>query len=345
VVALRDEDGDGRADRIERFGAEGGNGIAYASGALYFAPDDKVVRYALDQFVPSSAPVTIVSGLPASPDHYAKSILVRGDALFVNIGSSSNACQVENRIPHSPGLDPCPELSTRAGVWKFARDEQGQSQRDGERFVSGTRNANALALDPRDGELYAVLNGRDQLYDNWPELYSQRDDALAPAEELLRLKKSANYGWPYCYYEPRLAKKVLAPEYGGDGLIEGRCSVYELPIASLPADWAPLGMSFYEGTSFPAPYRDGAFIASHGSRFAPNASGSLPGYNVVFQPFRRGQPTGQYTEFATGFAGDGRPLPEAARYRPVGVAQGPDGSLYISDDKVGRIWRVIAIRA
>jgi glucose/arabinose dehydrogenase len=101
-------------------------------------------------------------------------------------------------------------------------------------------------------------------------------------------------------------------------------------------------MVFYEGSAFPSRYRGGAFIASHGARSTPDAQGSLPGFNVVFQPFRHGEPTGQYEQFATGFAGDARPLPEAARYRPVGVAQGPDGSLYISEDKVGRIWRVVA---
>lgn len=107
-------------------------------------------------------------------------------------------------------------------------------------------------------------------------------------------------------------------------------------MATYGAHWAPLGITFYKGRAFPEAYRGGAFIASHGSRFAPDAQGDLPGYNVIFQPFDGERPSGDYQEFATGFAGDERPLPEAARYRPVG----PDGSLFISDDKVGRVWKV-----
>jgi glucose/arabinose dehydrogenase len=333
IVALRDGDGDGRADQIERFGSVGGSGLALRRGALYFAPDDAVLRYKLDDdaLTPSVEPVTVVRGLPSTPDHYAKALALRGNELFVSIGSSSNACQRENRMPRSPGIDPCPELGARAGVWMFHSDKLEQRQRDGERYVEGARHLAALALNPRDGQLYAAQSGRELLFESWPELYTPADDALAPAEELVRLRRGGNLGWPYCYYEPRLARRVLAPEYGGDGLQEGYCGAYDLPISSLPAHWAPLGMAFSN-------QRDGAYIASHGSRSASGARG--PGYNVVFQRFRRGEPFGEYEEFASGFAGDG-PLPEAARYRPAGVAEGADGSVYISDDKVGRIWRVL----
>lgn len=330
IVALRDSDGDGRADQIRRFGNVGGSGLAYQRGALYFAPDDAVLRYTLDgdALTPSAEPVTVVRGLPSTPDHYAKTLALRGNDLFVSIGSSSNACQRENRMPRSPGIDPCPELGTRAGVWLFRSDKLEQRQRDGERYVEGARNLHALAINPKDGQLYAAQQGRDQLFENWPELYTLEDDAIAPAEEILRLRRGGNLGWPYCYYEPRLAKRVLAPEYGGDGLLDGYCSSYDVPIGTLPAHAAPQGMVF-------SSQREGVYIAAHGSR-----SGAS-GYNVVFQRFRRGEPIGEYEEVASGFAGDGS-LPEGARYRPSGVAEGEDGSLYISDDKVGRIWRIVS---
>jgi glucose/arabinose dehydrogenase len=101
-------------------------------------------------------------------------------------------------------------------------------------------------------------------------------------------------------------------------------------------------MHFYTGDMFPAKYRNGAFIAFHGSRFEPDATGDLPGYNVVFLPFDGDLPApGDFEVFADEFAGDARPLPDAAEYRPVGLAEGPDGALYISDDHAGRIWRVV----
>lgn len=132
---------------------------------------------------------------------------------------------------------------------------------------------------------------------------------------------------------------MLAPEYGGDGVTEGRCAAMTMPDAVLPAHWAPLGMIVAGGSQFPARYQHGLFITTHGSRFDMNAQFD-PGYNVVFLPLDDGQVAGDYEPFAVGFAGPGRPLPEAAMYRPVGIAMLPDGSLLVGDDKVGRIWRI-----
>jgi len=348
VLALRDTDGDGDADVRQKFGSTGGNGVAYAFGHLFFAQDDKVVRYLLppSRFLPIGNPVTVVSGLPHDGDHTNKTVVV-GDSLrllgslFVNIGSASNACQVENRVPFSPGVDPCPELPIRAGVWRFAAFRSGQGQRDGERYATGLRNMVALDVNPRDGRLYGVQNGRDQLAELWPNIYTPEQDALLPSEELFRIDRGANYGWPYCYHDPAIGK-VLAPEYGGDGTTEGRCSAVREPLLALPAHWAPLSMLFYTGRQFPDRYRQGVFVAFHGSRFDATNQPAGPGYNVVFVPFGAdGRPSGGYEVFADGFAVDTSDLPDSAVHRPVGLAQGPDGSLYISDDKGGRIWRVV----
>ena len=346
VLALRDNDGDGDADIRRRFGDRGGNGITYGLGHLFFAENERIVRYFLPpwRFEPVGSARTVVSGLPATGDHVNKTVVL-GDllyfgSLFVNIGSASNACQVENRVPGSPGIDPCPELPVRAGVWQFAAFGTNQSQASGRRFVKGARNMVALDINYRNGRLYGVQNGRDQLSELWPAVFTPEQDLVLPTEELFRLDRGADYGWPYCYHDPDRGK-VLAPEYGGDGTIEGRCAQVREPLASFPAHWAPLSMLFYSGQQFPARYRRGAFVAFHGSRFDPASQPEGPGYNVVFVPFSDGEPSGPFEVFADGFAGPGAVSPETALHRPVGLAQGPDGSLYITDDKGGRIWRVV----
>jgi glucose/arabinose dehydrogenase len=346
VLALRDLNGDGRADRRARFADRGGNGIALGRSHLFFAQNDRILRYFLPRgfFTPLGGPSTVVSGLPASGDHVNKTVVFDDPhgarpVLYVNIGSASNSCQVENRVPHSPGVDPCPELPVRAGVWRFSALRRGQEQEDGQRFATGLRNMVALAVAPGSGRLWGVQNGRDQLHENWPELFTPEQDVLLPSEELFRIDRGADYGWPYCYHDPERGK-VLAPEYGGDGEIEGRCAAVREPKLALPAHWAPLSMLFYTGDQFPARYRRGVFVAFHGSRFDPSHPAG-PGYNVVFVPFEGSEPAGSFEVFADGFAGGGTPLPDAAAHRPVGLAQGPDGSLYITDDKGGRIWRVV----
>jgi glucose/arabinose dehydrogenase len=343
ILALRDTDGDGRPNVQQRFGSNGGNGIAWHDGHLYFAPNNEVIRYSFtgDELVPAGAPESIVSGLPIGGDHPRKAIAIdASNNLFVNHASASNSCQVANRQLESPGVDPCPELPIRAGVWRFSATTVGQTLASGERWATETRNLNALAINPADGLLYGAQNGRDQLFENWPAFFDERDDALLPAEELFRLDRGAAYGWPYCYYDGIRNKKVLAPEYGGDGTVVGRCASRELPLTDFPAHWAPLGMTFYTGDAFGSKYAGGLFIAFHGSRFDPRLQPEGPGYNVVFVNWQNGKPVGKFETFADGFAG-GDPSPAGAAHRPVSVAQATDGSLFISDDKGGWIFRVV----
>ena len=346
VVAMRDTDGDGRFDVKTRFGPEGGNGVAWGEGQLYFAPDDRVIRFTFigDELVPTGAQDIIVSGLPDTFDHPRKTVVLDGrGGMFLNIASGSNSCQVADREDNSPGLDPCPELPLRSGVWHYSATTIGQTHSPGNRFASELRNMNALAINPADGKLYGAQNGRDQLFDNWSALgFTERDDALLPAEELFVIEQGKRYGWPYCYYDGVKKKKVLAPEYGGDGSIVGRCADRELPIADYPAHWAPLGMTFYTGTQFPSRYQGGLFIAWHGSRFDPRLQPAGPGFVVTFTPWAAGKPSGKFETFADGFAG-GNPTPAGAAHRPVSVTQAVDGSLFISDDKGGWIWRVFYV--
>ena len=339
IVALRDTNGDGRMDVRERFGDNGGSGIALRGDELLFATDDAVLRYRISRrsLRPAGAPDTIVAQLATGRSHSAKTIAVRGNDLFVNIGAPSNSCQVQDRQLQSAGQDPCPELETRAGVWRFDVRRVGQTQRDGERWATGIRNAVAITINPADRALWVVQHGRDQLVQNWPVHFDTTESAELPAEELFRVSRGDDFGWPYCFYDGLAKRKVLAPEYGGDGAQVGRCANVKGPVASLPGHWAPNGLLFYTGRRFPQRYRGGAFIAFHGSwNRAPRPQA---GYNVVFVPFARGS-AGAYEIFADGFAGESV-QPNSALHRPMGLALGPDGSLYISDDRGGRVWRVM----
>jgi glucose/arabinose dehydrogenase len=190
-------------------------------------------------------------------------------------------------------------------------------------------------------ELYAMQHGRDQFYQLYPEMYTDQQSAELPAEELLLVKKGADFGWPYCYYDQFQQKKILAPEYGGDSKKQGRCEGVNQPLIGFPGHWAPNGLLFYTGSMFPSKYKNGAFIAFHGSW--NRAPLEQQGYKVVFVPFGKdGKPNGQWEVFANGFAGaEAVKSTRDAQYRPCGLAQGPDGALYISDSVKGRIWKIV----
>jgi glucose/arabinose dehydrogenase len=352
IVGLRDKDGDGRADEQSQFSAGlGGSGMAWRDGLLYFGANDRVLRFRLPdgRLTPIRDPEVVVSGLPNTGDHISKTVVLADDnRLFVNIGSASNSCQVANRRAQSPGVFPCPELPGRAGVWTFDARGTNQTQASGQHFATGYRNLVALAVNPENGELYAVQHGRDMLFENWPQFFSVEQDAVLPAEEFVRISRGSNNGWPYCYFDDVFEhRKVLAPEYGGNGKkVRGpqriNCASYNQPLASFGAHWAPNGLHFYSGEQFPRRYRGGAFVAFHGG--FDRAPLPNEGFNVVFVPMgSNGSPSGPSEVFADGFAGSTGPLPATAKHRPVGVTEGPDGSLYVSDDRGGRIWRIFFV--
>jgi mono/diheme cytochrome c family protein len=259
--------------------------------------------------------------------------------LYVDVASATNSCQLKNRTLQSPGVVPCKELRTRGGVWRYDAKRANQVFSAAERFATGLRNAEGFGVDADGRRLFATQHGRDQLRANWPKLYKPEEEATLPAEELLLLKKGGDYGWPECYYDGARRRLVLAPEYGGDGGKKiGLCAKKRAPIAAFPAHWAPDGMVLYDRPQFPARYRHGVFIAFHGSW--DRAPYPQQGYNVVFQPLSGGQAAGTCEIFADGFAGEMK-SPDQALHRPTGVAVGPDGSLYVSDDVRGRIYRIV----
>lgn len=346
LVALKDTQGTGKADHVERFGqtfaegGKGGTGIYIYKDWVYAELNDKIVRYALKdgEITPTGKPETILSGMPITGDHPMHPFIIDKDGnLFVSMGSATNTCEVKNRMPGSLGHDPCTELETRAGVWRYDANKTDQVFSPKGRYASGIRNGEGFDFDAA-GRLFVTQHGRDQLRENWSKLYTAEQGFDLPAEEVVILKEGASYGWPKCYFDGKQGKLVLAPEYGGDGGKKvGDCDKAEPPVAAFPAHWAPNDLKIYKSEDFPAGYRGGAFIAFHGSwNRAPGPQG---GYNVVFQPLADGKPSGDYIVFADGFAGRYKD-PGRATHRPSGLAVGPYGALYVSDDVGGRIWRI-----
>ncbi len=349
VTALRDTDGDGRADIIETFGGNArernyGTAARIHNGYLYFSSELIVYRYKLTpgQLVPEGEAEIILTDDHSHgvSEHIAKPIAFDGKGnMYVPFGAHSNGCQVDNRTPGSPGMDPCPMLEDHGGIWRFDANKVGQTQKDGYRFATGLRSIVGMEWNRADNNLYAVHHGRDDLLRLWPQLFSPWQSALLPSEEFFLIKDGTDGGWPYCYYDQMQGKKVLNPEYGGDGNKVGRCDDCAKPLIGFPGHWAPNDLHFYRGNQFPARYRNGAFIAFHGS----TNRGPYPqsSYFIGFVPFKNGKPSGDYEIFADGFAGkEIIPSPNDADYRPMGIAMGPDGSMYFADTEKGKIWKV-----
>ena len=241
----------------------------------------------------------VLSGLPLTGDHRMHPFVIdsKGE-LFVDLGSATNFCQFQNRIPNSPGHDPCTEKETRAGRWRYDANKTGQIFSPKESFVTGLRNGEGFAFDDA-GRLFATQHGRDQLFQNWPRFYTAAQSAELPAEELVQLIAGADYGWPECYYDQQQNKLVLAPEYGGDGgKTVGVCAQRLGPVAAFPGHWAPNDLVIYHGSWNRAPDPQG-------------------GYNVVFQPPADGKASGPFVVFADGFAGAYKD-PGRAAFRPTG---------------------------
>jgi glucose/arabinose dehydrogenase/mono/diheme cytochrome c family protein len=347
LVALKDTSGSGKADVNQRFGATvqsggaGGTGIGIYKGWLYAELNDKILKYALnnDSVLPGEASQVVVSGLPLGGDHpmHPFAIDANGD-LYIDVASATNSCQEKNRTLKSPGKNPCTELATRGGVWRYDAKKINQVFSPAGRYATGIRNAEGFGVDSVGQQVFVTQHGRDQLHTNWPDVIKDAEqEATLPSEEVLLLKQGGDYGWPMCYHDPFQPGLVLAPEYGGDGKTAGPCAEKIAPVAYFPAHWAPNGMVLYNQKQFPAHYQQGLFIAFHGSwNRAPYAQG---GYNVVYQALSGKTASGKCEIFADGFAGADK-SPGKAAHRPSGLAVGPDGSLYVSDDVAGRIYRV-----
>ncbi len=344
IIGLRDADGDGRAETKVAFGSGGGTGIALRGDWLYHSTNDAVFRYRLTpgQLAPGGEHERIVRNLPSERSHAAKTIAFDGEGrLLVEVGTPTNALGNPDRAPGAKGLDYTGHLEKYGGFWRFDPDRPDQTQAEGTRFSTGHRHILTIAWNDVAGDFFTVMQGRDQLDVVAPQLYTSADNAELPGEEFHVLRKNSDLGWPSTYWDPQQKKRVFAPEYGGDRKKTPPPGRFQDPIFSFPAHWSPMQMAFYRGTQFPEKYRGGAFIAFHGSwNRAP-----LPqkGYQVAFVPFDpAGSPLGTWETFADNFAGTTViASPRDARFRPNGLAVGPDGSLYVADSLKGRVWRII----
>jgi glucose/arabinose dehydrogenase len=342
IIRLHDANGDGKADAISGFGNYEGTGIIIRNGYLYASSNENVYRYKINEkngIVDAGSEQKIVTGLVDKNQHNSKSLALDNNGnIYVNIGAPSNCCQVLDRVKGSPGQDPCPILEKAGGIWQFKADKTNQSYAEGVRYATGLRNVVGLDWNSEVNELYVMQHGRDMLYQFYPNLFTQKEGAENPAEELFRIKKGDDCGWPYCYYDNDKQEKLLNPEYGGDRKKTDRCADKTKSIVQFPGHLAPNALLFYTGNQFPAKYKNGAFIAFHGSwNRAPEPQA---GFFVVFVPFKDGMPAGKWEVFADGFSAPATASTGKVQYRPCGLAQAPDGSLLISDDNNGTIWKV-----
>lgn len=307
LTLLRDADGDGRYEGRAIF-AENLNapyGLALIGNRLFVANQDELVRfdYSPGQ-IRASAPPVSVTPLPAVVNHHwTKSLAASADGRFLYVGIGSNSNIGER------GMD---VEEDRAVVWQVDA-ETGASRQ----FATGIRNPTALAVQPGLGQLWAVVNERDELGDN-----------LVP-DYLTTVREGAFYGWPYAYWGPNPDHRVrpFKPE---------KVEATVRPDYALGSHTAPLGLAF----SIPAlgqRFADGVFVGMHGSWNRKKPAG----YKVVFVPFRNGRPSGEPIDFATGFMGDDG----KTRGRPVGVSVDPRGALLIADDLSNTVWRVAPVRA
>jgi glucose/arabinose dehydrogenase len=342
IVQLRDTTGDGIADQESDFGTFRGTGIGIKNGWLYASSNEEVYRFKLndDGTVANTAePEKIITGLISRGEHEAKAFTMDNDGnIYVNIGAFSNSCQIEDRKKGSLGMRPCPVLDSAAGIWKFRTDKLNQGYAEGTRYATGLRNVVGIDWNTSTNSLFVMQHGRDQLHTIFPDMFTDKDNAELPAECMYELHQGSNAGWPYIYYDPIQHKKILAPEYGGDGKKTAGEDAID-PVITFPAHMAPNDLLFYTGTQFPEKYKNGAFIAFHGSwNRAPEPQ---EGFYVAFVPFSNGKPSGNWEVFANGFSGGPKNTASGgALHRPCGLAQGPDGSLYVTDDVKGTIWKI-----
>ena len=356
TVGLRDTDGDGRADSVVYFGdykdiGSSAVGMTIHDGYLYTSTVNQVLRTKLTpgKLVPENKTEVMLTDLDSNVAHNwhtTKPVAFdKKGNMYVPFGTPTDAGQDITKygpvgLPGGAGLDPVPDLAEHGGIWRFDASKTNQTQKDGKRISTGIRSIVGMQWNDRDDHLYAVVNGIDNFHTMYPKLFSSWQAAVLPAEMLIRADEGTNFGWPYAYYDHMLKKNVLQPGYGGDGKTIGKASEYSAPVIGFPGHWAPMDILFYNGDRFPPRYKDGAFVAFHGS--TDRSPYPQAGFIVCFIPFKNGTATGDIEVFADGFTGiDTVVNTNNAKYRPMGLATGPDGSLFIVESNQGKIWRIM----
>lgn len=336
IYRLRDTNNDGVADEQVGFGDYPGTGIFIKDDYLYASSNNSIYRYKLNdkqEVINTDQPEKLVSGLREKDRDKSKSIAVDNQGnIYVNIASDNDRCREPNS---GKGIMPCSLLDSAAGIWRFKANVPNQSFDSGVRFATGLKNVVGLDWNAKTNSLFVLQHGRGAFDDFYPQYYTPQQSANLPAETMYELHQGDNAGWPYVYYDHIQKKKILAPEYGGDGKKLGTAKTIN-PLAAFPAHMGPNALLFYTGTAFPERYRNGAFIAFHGQ-----SQSLYKGYLVGFVPFKNGKPSGPWEIFADNFAGIDLVKPTGpVQHRPCGLAQGPDGSLYVTDDLNGTIFKI-----
>jgi glucose/arabinose dehydrogenase len=338
LVALSDTTGDGVADVVTPFGpGEGGTGVTWRAGWLYFAADIGVFRmpWPAAAKAPTGEGEWVARDLPSGGTsgwaHVMKGVAVGGDgAVYVSVGSATDNCQPSPEIGPQTGLWPCPELASRAGIWRFLPPAKAGERWIGSRHATGLRNAMALAQDPLTGTLWAATHGRDLLNRAWG--WSDLESANQPAELLVAVTRGADFGWPYCMgrWRDSVTTLVVAPEYSAQER-GAACASRAQPSAGYPGHWSPMAIA-PATAALPAPWRRGLLIAFHGSR--TRAPLTEAGHVVLFQPLdTTGRPAGEHRIFL-------RTTDAPGALRPAGVAIAPNGVVYVADDDHARIIRI-----
>ncbi len=333
IYYLTDQNHDGYFETKTGFADYPGTGIKIKNGYLYSSSNSGVYRYKLNaknEVIDANNPELLVKGLIDKRSDNSKAFVVDdNNNLYVVVGSYSDACRAQGSIVGIPG---CPLLDSVGGIWKFKADKLNQTYADGERFATGIKNSVGIDVNPITKTVFATQHGRS-LDNKYPQYYTAQQVAQLPAEALYELHKGDNAGWPFAYYDNFQNKYVQSPEYGGDGKRSPDMKYVE-PVTVIPAHFAPNDLLFYTGKMFPARYQNGVFMAFHAQ--SPEMK---KGYLVAFVPFKNGKPSGKYEIFADDFS---TPINGilAIKYRPCGLAQGPDGALYVSDDVNGTIFKI-----
>jgi glucose/arabinose dehydrogenase len=304
ITLLRDADGDGKPEVQQVFleNLYSPFGVVLVGQDLYVANTDALVRYG---YVPGETRIAgagvKLTDLPGGPidHHWTKSLTASpdGSKLYVGVGSNSNI--TEN------GMEAEKE---RAAIWEVDRATGAHRI-----FASGLRNPNGLTFEPQSGQLWTVVNERDELGPN-----------LVP-DYMTSVRDGGFYGWPYSYYGQHLDPRVMPqrPDLVAKAIV---------PDYALSSHVAPLGLAFSTGDSLPAEFRSGAFVGEHGSWNRHEFNG----YKVIFVPFADGRPNGMARDVVSDFLNaDGQ-----TRGRPVGVAMDRAGALLIADDVGNAVWRV-----
>ncbi|KPM48730.1 PQQ-dependent sugar dehydrogenase [Jiulongibacter sediminis] len=321
--------------KTKSFGSLPGTGVELHNGYLYASSNSAIYRYPLNsdgEVADTEHPELIVSGLADHGRDNAKPFTFDGKGnLYVTIGSWNDPCRDET----GKGIMPCTILDSAGGVWQFSTDRTNQHFEDGKRYATGVKNAVALTWNHQTQSLFTAVHGRGQFHDKYPQYYTAQQSAELPAETLYELQYGDDAGWPYIYYDQFQKKKIQAPEYGGDGKKTGGENALD-PLVAFPAHLGPNDLLFYTGKMFPKKYRNGAFVAFHGQ--SPELK---KGYLVAFVPFKKGKPNGKWEIFADNFAGVDLAVPTGPiQHRPCGLAQGPDGALYVCDDLGGTLFKI-----